>query len=204
MRLLSRRVSTSSRWRTARPRFAGPGCRARNDAGGWRPGFLVGAPVPGWYRPAGLRGWLSRSSRAAAGVDASRDQARLGARREDEGTPGRVVTTPPAPVTGAGPDGPAGPGAATIGGLDQRPATTSCSAGAAGPGQRVATAHHAGTPARPSPQPVRDHRRLPHRRALRRPPPPLRDPDPGHRDLPPYPSVAPGSPSRKPKRGAPS
>jgi 3',5'-cyclic-AMP phosphodiesterase len=148
--------------------------------------LLVGAPAPGWYRQAGLAGWLSRRSGAADQVDGDRDQARFGARREEEGTPGRLVTTPAVPATGAGPGGPAGPGAATIGGLHPGTSYDVLLSGSGWPRQRVATLTTLGPP------PGRLLSRFatigdchigePSVGALRR----YRDPDPRPPDLPPY------------------
>ncbi len=148
--------------------------------------LLVGAPAPGWYRQARARGWLSPSSRSAARVDANRDRARLGARREGEGPPGRVVTTSAVPATGAGPDGPVGPGAATIGGLQPATSYDVLLSGSGWPRRRVATFTTLGPP------PGRLLSRFgtigdchigePSVGALRR----FRDPDPRPPDLPPY------------------
>ena len=201
------RGSTSSRWRTARPRFAAglPRREMRLEVGDQE--LLIGAPAPGWYRQAGLAGGLSRRSGAADQVDAYRYEARLGAGREEEGTPGRVVTTPAVPATGAAPGGLAGPGVRWSDDPEassRGPATTSCSAGAAGPasgwppsppwGPRSAASSAGSRPL------ASCHLGEPSVGALRR----YRAPIPGHRICPPMPSAAPGRPSRKPKRGAPS
>ena len=95
--------------------------------------LLVGAPAPGWYRPAGLRGWLS----AAPGPRPGRRQPGPGPARGETGGGGhrQAGWSPPRPYRRQVPARMVRsvPVRSRSAAWNRRRPTTSCSAGRAGP-----------------------------------------------------------------------